>query len=235
MPLLDHFHPPLSERRHWDGFHSRWASAIADGLNAKDLPENLFAEPTVTVGSRVEVDVATLEEADAEAKNAATATVHLPAPAWVIPAAFPDSFEVQLISTEGGPRLVAAIELVSPANKDRPASRRVFGLKCASYLCQGIGLIVVDVVTTRLANLHNEMMDLLQIDNCRIPPDNLLYATAYRPVRRDGRDEIDVWQARLEVGSRLPNLPLFVGADLPVLVDFEASYVETCQRLRLVA
>jgi hypothetical protein len=24
MPLLDHFYPPLSERRRWQGFHSRW-------------------------------------------------------------------------------------------------------------------------------------------------------------------------------------------------------------------
>ena len=26
MPLLDHFRPPLSERRHWEGFHSRCTS-----------------------------------------------------------------------------------------------------------------------------------------------------------------------------------------------------------------
>jgi hypothetical protein len=32
MPLLDHFHPPLLGRRHWEGFYSRWAAAIADAL-----------------------------------------------------------------------------------------------------------------------------------------------------------------------------------------------------------
>lgn len=62
MPLLDHFHPPLSERRHWEAFHARWASAIADGLNEQGLPENLFAEPTVHIGGQVQVDVATFEE-----------------------------------------------------------------------------------------------------------------------------------------------------------------------------
>ena len=29
MPLLDHFHPPLSETRKWEGFHSHWTSSLA--------------------------------------------------------------------------------------------------------------------------------------------------------------------------------------------------------------
>jgi hypothetical protein len=33
MPLLDHFHPPLSKQRHWDSFHGAWAEAIAWHLN----------------------------------------------------------------------------------------------------------------------------------------------------------------------------------------------------------
>ena len=32
MPLKDHFHPPLSEVRHWESFHARWATGIADLL-----------------------------------------------------------------------------------------------------------------------------------------------------------------------------------------------------------
>ena len=30
MPLLDHFHPPVSERRSWEGFHSLWVAALVD-------------------------------------------------------------------------------------------------------------------------------------------------------------------------------------------------------------
>ena len=33
MPLLDHFHPPLSERRPWESFHSTWCGSLADYLN----------------------------------------------------------------------------------------------------------------------------------------------------------------------------------------------------------
>src|SRR5437660_12503290 len=58
MPLLDHFHPPLSETRKWEGFHSHWTSSLAAQLNAGLLPPRHFAEPQVSHG-RIEVDVAT--------------------------------------------------------------------------------------------------------------------------------------------------------------------------------
>jgi hypothetical protein len=32
MPLLDHFHPPLSEERSWEGFHSALCGvAVSEG------------------------------------------------------------------------------------------------------------------------------------------------------------------------------------------------------------
>ena len=238
MPLLDHFPPPLSERRHWQGFHSRWASAIADSLNDQGLPENLFAEPTVDLAGRVEVDVATIEELVSAGPNAAQATATLPhsavaAPTWAIPAVFPDSFEVRVINSEGGPRLVAAIELVSPGNKNRPQARRIFAAKCASYLAHGIHVIIIDVVTSRTANLHNALLVLMEVASFRMPAESRLYATAYRAVRREAREEIDVWPTLLNLGDPLPTLPLYVAADFVVNVDFEAAYQETCQRLRL--
>jgi hypothetical protein len=61
MPLLDHFHPPLSETRHWESFHARWAAAIADELNDKLLPAGYYAEEQVHFGGRVEIDVATFD------------------------------------------------------------------------------------------------------------------------------------------------------------------------------
>lgn len=241
MPLLDHFHPPLSERRHWEAFHARWASAIADVLNEQGLPDNLFAEPTVQIGGQVQVDVATFDDGTLPTANGPKAigtlpqSATVPKPAWVIPAVFADSFEVQIINTEGGPKLIAAIELVSPRNKDRPQTRRAFAIKAANYLCLAIPFIVIDVVTSRTANLHNEIMELLQTDNFRLPAEALLYATAYRPIRRESREEIDVWHETLRVSGRLPSLPLFLGAELSVVLDFEASYQETCRRLRVVS
>jgi hypothetical protein len=43
---MDHFRPPLSERRHWHAFHHAWATFLAADLN-RQLPEGYFAEPNV--------------------------------------------------------------------------------------------------------------------------------------------------------------------------------------------
>src|SRR5262249_56586710 len=110
----------------------------------------------------------------------------------VMPAVFPDDFEVQVFSSAAGPTLVAAIELVSPGNKDRDEARRAFASKCAAYLQRGIGLIVVDIVTSRHANLHDDLMALLgHREGFTFPTATPIYATAYRPVHRAERNEID--------------------------------------------
>src|SRR5438105_3140561 len=44
MPLLDHFHPPLSVCRPWEAVHGAWVSTIAQQLNAV-LPRLYVALP----------------------------------------------------------------------------------------------------------------------------------------------------------------------------------------------
>src|SRR5437016_1849292 len=125
MPLLDHFHPPVSERRSWEGFHGLWAAALVEKLNRDILADEYFADMQVHVGSPVEVDVATLEESRRTGDHSAVATATRPA-VWtppktdlVLPTVFPDDIEVRVFATVTGATLVAAIELVSPGNKDR--------------------------------------------------------------------------------------------------------------------
>src|SRR5262249_28480720 len=151
MPLFDHFHPPLYPHHHWESFHSNWATRIADGIAAV-LPPEFQVEEHTHAGPGFEIDVATYEGAappqDAAAGGAALATrppraYAPPRPDGTLPAAFPDTFEVRVFSTTAGLTLVAVIELVSPGNKDRAAERRGFVAKCASYLAQGVSLIVV--------------------------------------------------------------------------------------------
>jgi hypothetical protein len=239
MPLLDHFHPPLSEERHWEGFHSKWANSLVDALNEQLLPPGYFAEPHIHFGARVEIDAATFQKQTPDGAPVALATAPArtwapPEPTLVLPAAFPDTFEVRVVNTDAGPILVAAIELVSPGNKDRPEQRRAFALKCASYLVQGVSLIVVDVVTARHANLHDEIVRLLPDANALLfPAKPPLYATAYRPIRRDERDEVDAWLTSLTVGEPLPIVPLALTAELCLPIPLEVTYTDACRKLRL--
>jgi hypothetical protein len=195
---------------------------------------------------RIEVDVAT----DRLPGNGATAglatassggVATLAVPVWSPPppslemdAVFGAEFTVLVINTEVGPTLVAAIELVSPSNKARPGARRAFAIKCLNYINAGIGLIIVDVVTERRANLHDHMARLIVGNAPRFPDTPSIYAAAYRPFRRGDDEKVSVWPVTLSVGEPLPVLPLWLrDVEEPVRVDLEASYTEARQRSAL--
>ncbi|MBI3406777.1 MAG: DUF4058 family protein [Planctomycetes bacterium] len=237
MPLLDHFHPPLSRRRHWDSFHGAWAEALARQLNESLLPENLFAEARVNVGGRVEMDVSTFEEGPSSEtdQNGGVAVWAPPRPVATAPLDFSnlDTFEVQVINDEEGPKVVAAIELVSPANKDRASHRRMFAVKCASYLQEDIGLMVIDVVTERHGNLHASLLELLQIaapTPAQGPKD--LYVAAYRTVGAKERS-LEIWTQPLTIGSPLPTMPLWLGREQSIPLDLESTYLAACASRRI--
>src|SRR5438876_2090234 len=105
MPLLDHFHPPLSAERRWESFHSSWATRLADALTERWLPPNYIAEEHVHRGPSVEIDVATFERegsAAAEEGGGVVATVGpkvwaRPAADGVFPSVFPDTFELRVL------------------------------------------------------------------------------------------------------------------------------------------
>jgi hypothetical protein len=239
MPLLDHFHPPLSRRRHWDSFHGAWAEALARHLNENLLPEHLFAEARVNIGGRVEIDVSTFEETAASTtrENGGVAVWAPPRPIATAPLDFSalDSFEVQIINDEEGPKVIAAIELVSPSNKDWPSHRRMFSIKCASYLQENIGLMVIDAVTERHGNLHAALLELLDI-KVQTPGqgEKDLYATAYRTIGSQDRS-LEIWAEPLALGSPLPTLPLWLGVEQCIPVDLEAAYLAACVSRRIQA
>jgi hypothetical protein len=228
MPLQDHFHPPLSSRRHWHAFSSSWATYPAADLN-RQLPPGYVAEANVQFG--IEIEVATFEEAGREGAGPAAVWTP-PAPTVTTPfVVATDVIEVQVYAAEGGPTLAAAVELVSPANKDRAAHRDTFVAKCATYLRLGLGLVIVDVVTDRRANLHNGLAARLDAGEVTLEAD--LYAVAYRAVARDGQTSLDLWQVRLAVGQPLPSLPLYLRGEGPLRVDLEVTYERTCQEQRV--
>ena len=243
MALYDHFHPPLSVRRHWHAFHNAWATYIASDLN-RLLPKGYFAEPNVQFG--IEIDVATFEESAQAASYdfpSEDTIVQLPlgtrirwtppAPVQSIP--FPlvtDTVEVSIFNSEAGPTLAGAIELVSPANKDRAVHREAFAAKCETYLQQGVGLVVVDVVTGRRANLHNTLLARLAAPGAaRLNAD--LYAVAYRVVERDGQPGLDIWHEALAVARPLPIMPLWLRGAFCLPVGLEATYERTCREQRI--
>lgn len=231
MPLLDHFHPPLKIRRSWTSFHAAWATYVAESLN-QQLPEGYFAEPCAQYA--IEIDVATWEEPGGPPRQIQPRLDWMPpAPQATMPLVIvTDLVEVRVIRGEGGPVLAGAIEFVSPGNKDRPLARDAFVSKCAAYLQQGSGLLVVDIVTERRSNMHQDLLARVSPGG-HAGPDAELYAAAYRPFSSAGQPTLEVWYEALQLGGILPTLPLWLRGGFQLPIDLEATYERTCQKLRV--
>ena len=142
MPLRDHFRPPLDDIHSWDELHGMWPAMIVREL-IKILPEPYFAAPGVHLGTLYEVDVGsyrkptpTPQGGNAGEGGVAVATYAPPEPTLTLEPRLPDQdvYEVRVYDSRRHRRLVAAIELVSPSNKDRPESRGAFVSKAAALL-----------------------------------------------------------------------------------------------------
>ena len=234
MPLLDHFHPPLAGRRHWEAFHAHWATFIASSLNS-DLPSDYFAEAQVHASPRIEVDVGTWRDRGTDDGGVATLTRTQPkiiSADLTLPTVFPPEYSINVYNTSGGPTLVAAIELVSPGNKDRDDVRRAFSAKCAAMISRAIGLIIVDIVTSRHSEPFRDLMTMM-FPQQPLPELAPLTAASFRPTRVDEADTLEVRHRPLGVGQPLPTLPLALGGLGWINVDFEAAYEEAREHSRL--
>jgi len=208
-------------------------------LNAGVLPAGYYAVPFLDRDGPMEIDVAALRETEVGTGSVDTdaRATWAAAPQLVVAVDWPsvDEIEVEIFSDEGDPRLAAAIELVSPRNKDRPRARGAFTTKCADHLRHGRGLVVVDAVNMRPANLHADLLDALGAGPTPAEP-GALTAVAYKSVAANhGGGQLLAWPTELQIGQPLPTVPLWLAADLAVPLDIEASHTAACADLRIAA
>jgi hypothetical protein len=204
MPLRDHFRPPLDDLRHWDGFYGGWPAMIVQALNGP-LPRQYRAGPRVHLGGSAES--------------------HLPSEA---------AYEVRVFDAKPGHHLVAAVEIVSPPNKDRPEHRRAFVARCASLLQDCVSVTIIDLVTTHNFNLYHDLLELIGKTDPSVGPEPPpLYAVACRVTKKGDDRLLETWAHALALGQALPTIPLWLADDLAVPLELEESYEETCRVLRI--
>lgn len=244
MPLRDHFRPPVDDVHSWDELHGGWPMMIVKHLQSV-LPEPYFAAPGVHLGSLFEVDIATYQESRASSLGEdepdegggglAVAVQAPPKPTVSLEPRLPqhDTYGVR-IYTRRHRRLVAAIEILSPSNKDRPATRLDFISKAATLLKHGVCVSIVDVVTTSHSNLYAELLELIEGADPALPSEPpSIYAVTMR-VRWEGdQRRMDNWYYPLSLGQPLPPLPIWLSQKRSITLDLEESYEETCQTLRI--
>lgn len=234
MPLRDHFSDPPVVPASWEELHAGWAGVMAFRLNTI-LPPEYRSGLKVHLGSPIEIDVEAFELNGADGSgpgNDGPLAWQAESPGLLLDTdeLTPPEYEVRVYDRRRDRRLVAAVEIVSPGNKDRPDSRAAFVSKCHALLAQDVCVAIIDPVTERSANLYAELARRLGA----APPATAgagIYAVCCRPYR--DRFRVESWEHPLAVGAPLPTLPLWISEARYVPLELERTYEETCRGLRI--
>lgn len=217
-------------------FHTVWIGQIRTALNEGLLPEGYYALAEQHAGRTI-ADVLTLH---------AGPTPEPPSPPRPLP---PDTGGIAVakapprtqrrrtvepsavarrrslaIRHVNGHRLIALIEIVSPANKDRAGHVEDFVMKAVSALDAGVHLLVVDLFPPGAHDpqgMHGALQQRLAQDDepYDLPTGDTLTLAGYCAAV-----PLEVYLEHPAVGSALPDMPLFLRPDRYVLVPMEATY-----------
>lgn len=226
MPLHD-----WTDRGGWEGVHHLWLAELARWLKAR-LPAGYRAfigsPPTIGIGSLSEKPDVSVREWRDEAKP--TGPV---APDGTI---VEPTVEVALATDELAPavqveykgRLIAAIEIISPRNKDRPSAREKYLYRYVGYLLNGMHLMVIEVLRRPFGfSFADEIAREIELDQPGLPP----FAAVYRvgePAAEGGR-YLAHWRGELQAEVVMPKMPLPLDVHTAVVVDLEATYMRAAE------
>jgi hypothetical protein len=216
-------------------FHCGWITHLNEALNGGLLPLGYYCMAEQHAGSFI-ADVLTLHTGAAESgplssPRSAGGTAVADAPPRVrrrqtaapTPLALRRTLAIRHVS---GHRLVAMIEILSPANKDRPATVRQFAAKAVDALDAGVHLLLVDLFPPGPFDpqgMHGVIWQrLLGSDEpYDLPADEPLTLASYA-----AGTQVEVYLEHLAVGAALSEMPLFLHPDRYINVPLEATYQE---------
>jgi hypothetical protein len=223
MPLHD-----WSETPGWEGVHLLWMTELVRHLKDR-LPPGfrayLGAAPALTIGappSRPDAFVRTHAATQGQAAPVKNSAVVAPDEEIAVATLDPDP----ALHVERDGRLVAAVELVSPRNKDRPVARAAYTNRYLNYLFGGVHLLLVDV-HHRPADFSFADAISRELQLANQPPLPPPAAVSYRvgePAASGGR-LLAIWRKPFEAGAPLPAIPLPLTTDLAITVELEATYM----------
>jgi hypothetical protein len=215
-------------------FHHVWIGELRNALNRSLLPAGYYALAEQHTGKRI-ADVLTLQEGfpatnGPSQDNSGGGVAVAEAPPQVrhklsLQAALRVLRKTLAIRHVSGDRLVAVVEIVSPANKDRRTHVEEFLDKLETALRHGIHVVLVDLFPPGAADpqgLHGEFWDRLGGD---VEP-----VTAKEPLRvvsYVADVPATAFVEPLAVGQALPSIPLFLTSDRYVRMPLETTYQTT--------
>lgn len=191
--------------RRWDGVHLLWLAQLLDWVQPR-LPPGfrayVGAVPALTLEAGDGKPDVTVRGWRAPPRDPSPGTGLALAPDREALAAFtPDAQRALRVDWHG--QLIAAVELVSPRNKDRLDAKARYARRYLGYLRQGVHLMLVDVFPQPA---DFSFADAVSADlGLGEPPTPPPFAVSYRvgaPVPRgDAMDTpVAVWRRTLEAG-----------------------------------
>ncbi len=209
----------------WEDVHTLWITELYRWLKPR-LPEGYRASLAM-VGAMVVAPVPVHPDLSVRQTTQTTAL-----PPSVEGAEWAPDEEVALALLEParalyvrrGGDLVAAIELISPANKDRPEARRRTTDRFLGYLLNGIHLLFIDVhPQPRGFSFVDDIAAALAHD---ATPHAAPCAASYRVGSATPEAvTLGTWRRPLASGQVLPRLPLPLSRDLGIPIDLEETYL----------
>lgn len=215
----------------FQALHHDWITEISRALNHGLLPASFYALPEQLAG-RLGLDVKTLL---GPASNGASPS--LPAGGGVALAEAPPKVSIRMRSEANryaakakavtvrhvsDHQVVAMVELISPGNKNNQNGLNAFVRKARETLAAGIHLLLVDLFPPNSRDpqgIHRAVWG----DDCGAdyaqPADKPLTCVAYI-----GGSGAEAFVEPITVGDALPEMPLFLSAEVYVLVPLEATY-----------
>lgn len=219
MPLHDWSNLPG-----WEGMRLLWMAELQRHLKTR-LPAGfrayLGSGPGVAVGAPPGRPDVAIRSHGAVAEI--TPTPSISEPDIEVAVATLDAAPSLFVERNG--RLVAAVELVSPRNKDRPVARATYLGRYAGYLIEGVNLLLIDVHRRPAGfSFADGIAAELQVPGQpELPPPLAISYRVGEPAATGGR-LLAIWRRPLSAGVALPVLSLHLSTELWVEVDLEATY-----------
>jgi hypothetical protein len=127
-----------------------------------------------------------------------------------------------LVERQG--RLVAAVELVSPRNKDRPTARDAYLTRYLGYLIESVHLLLVDVHRRPIGfSFPDRIAAALSMEIESLPTPAAVSYRVGEPAPDGGRF-LAIWRRSLGPDATLPEIPLALDVDSRIVVDLEQTY-----------
>ena len=223
MPLHD-----WSTLTVWEGVHQVWGVELLYAIKPLLPPAYrayIGATPTFAIGGPDDggrPDVGVRDRSPGDPPPSAPTAEAGPEPDEEVAVATLAADTAVLVERAG--RLVAAIELVSPRNTDRPSARAAYAAAYTGYLIRGVHLLRVDVHRRPAAFSFADQVALgLALAQ---PPVPAPFAVGYRvgSPSPDGGRFLAVWRRPMATGEPLPPMRLPLSTDESVAVDLYGTY-----------